>query len=75
MPVLVNKKKFYRTSEACALVGISRMTFLRWVREGHLLDVSNRDWKGWRLFTDNDIDRMKLKVDLIQKVGSKTDES
>ncbi len=75
MPLSVNEKKFYRTSEACALVGISRMTFLRWVREGHLPDVSNRDWKGWRLFTDNDVARLKLKADLIQKVRNEVDKS
>jgi len=56
--------KYYRTSEACAIVGISRMTFLRWVREGLFQDVEHRDWKGWRLFTVDDLARLKAYVDL-----------
>ena len=56
--------KYYRTSEACAIVGISRMTFLRWVREGLFNDVEHRDWKGWRLFTDDDLARLEAYVSL-----------
>ena len=57
-------RKYYRTSEACAIVGISRMTFLRWVREGLFNDVEHRDWKGWRLFTDDDLARLEAYVSL-----------
>ena len=70
MPFLMNGKKFYRTSEACAIVGISRMTFLRYVREGALADVEHRDWRGWRLFTDNDLVRLEAKVNTINNNGS-----
>lgn len=58
----LNGIKYYKTSEACAIVGISRMTFLRWVREGLFNDVEHRDWKGWRLFTDDDLARLKAYV-------------
>ena len=62
MPLSVDNKIFYRISEACALAGISRETFLRWVREGLFSDVQYRDFRGWRLFTDEDLARLKTKV-------------
>jgi DNA-binding transcriptional MerR regulator len=68
MPRIVNGQMFYRTSEACAMAGISRMTFLRWVRLGLFADVEYRDWRGWRLFTDDDLARLRARVDQIQKI-------
>ena len=68
MPLSVDDRRFYRISEACALAGVSRMTFLRWVREGSFPDVAHRDWRGWRLFSDDDLARLKAKVNRIQKV-------
>ena len=66
MPLTLNGEEFYRTSEACAMARISRTTFLRWVREGIFPDVEHRDRRSWRLFTGNDLAR--LKVDRIQKI-------
>jgi excisionase family DNA binding protein len=65
MPVSVENTKFYRITEACNLAGISRETFLRWVREGSFSDVKYRDFRGWRLFTDEDLARLKTKVERI----------
>ena len=64
MPKSLHGGKYYKTSEACSMVGISRMTFLRWVREGLFTDVEHRDWKGWRLFTDDDLVRLETYVSL-----------
>jgi predicted site-specific integrase-resolvase len=49
---------YYRTAEVCSLAGISRSTLFRWLRRGILDDVSHRDRRGWRLFTDRDIGRI-----------------
>jgi DNA-binding transcriptional MerR regulator len=68
MSITMNSKRYYRTAEACRLAGISRMTFLRWVRLGLLSDVEHRDWKGWRLFTEDDLARLKAKANHIQKI-------
>jgi len=65
MSLLINDRKFYRISEACALAGISRETFLRWVREGSFADVKHRDFRGWRLFTDDDLARLKTKLNRV----------
>jgi hypothetical protein len=44
------------------------MMFLGWVRLGLFVDVRYRDWRGWRLFTDDDLARLKAKVNHIQKI-------
>jgi len=70
MPVIAGGRKYYHVSEACAMVGISRVTFLRWVREGTFPDVKQRDWKGWRLFNSDDIKRLKNKVNKIHTTNN-----
>ena len=59
MPITINGETYYRTSEACRITGISRSTLLRWLRNGILRDVSQRDRRGWRLFSETDIKRIK----------------
>ena len=66
MPIILNQKTFYKTSEASAMVGISRSTLLRWIKEGVLKDASHRDRRGWRLFTDADIKRIKVEANSIE---------
>lgn len=65
MPITINGQTYYRTAEACRMVGISKNTFLRWVREGSFRDVERRDRRGWRLFTEHEIDRLKEEVNWI----------
>jgi excisionase family DNA binding protein len=62
MPVILNNKGYYRTEEACTMAGVSRSTFLRWVRQGIFDDVAYRDRNGWRLFTEEDLKRLKAKA-------------
>lgn len=65
MPTTINGETYYRTDEVCRIVGISRNTFFRWVREGLFVDVEYRDRRGWRLFTNGDLDRLKAEVNKI----------
>jgi predicted site-specific integrase-resolvase len=58
MTVNMRGQTYYRTAEVCSLAGISRSTLFRWLRRGILDDVSHRDRRGWRLFTDRDIGRI-----------------
>ena len=62
MPVRINEQTYYRTAEACRMAGISKNTFLRWIREGTFADVELRDRRGWRLFSNDDLDRLKAEV-------------
>lgn len=48
----------FSTSEAARHIGVSKNTLLRWLDEG-LTDDVERDWRGWRLWRDEDIERVK----------------
>ena len=73
MPITVNGQTYYRTAEVCRTAGITKNTFLRWVREGSFADVEHRDRRGWRLFTKDELDRLKAEVNRISKTSqSKT---
>ena len=67
MPVAVKSQTYYRTSEACAMGGISRNTFFRWVRQGLFADVEYRDRRSWRLFSNEDLDRLKAEANKIYR--------
>ncbi len=65
MPVTINSKTYYRTAEVCQIVGISRNTFFRWLRDGLFKDVKNVDRRGWRLFTEGDLDRLEAEANQV----------
>jgi len=67
MPIRLKAETYYRTAEACQIAGISKNTLLRWVKEGSFADVERKDRRGWRLFTEYDIDRLKAEVNRMQK--------
>jgi excisionase family DNA binding protein len=69
MPVALNGQNYYRTAEVCRIVGMSKNTFLRWVRDGSFADVQYRDRRGWRLFTEDDLNRLKAEVNRVHKVS------
>ncbi|MGD9117180.1 MAG: helix-turn-helix domain-containing protein [Dehalococcoidia bacterium] len=58
MPLIIKGETYYRTSEACRVVGISRSTLLRWLKAGIIDDVPHWDRRGWRLFRKADIMRI-----------------
>ncbi|MBK5191511.1 MAG: MerR family transcriptional regulator [Methanosarcinales archaeon] len=62
MPITINGQTYYKTLEACKLAGISKATFFRWLREGVIEDMAIKDRRGWRLFTMEDIERIKNEV-------------
>lgn len=46
--------KRYKTSEICNRFDISRATLFRWESEGLLRGVQ-RDWRGWRVYSENNL--------------------
>lgn len=68
MPIIVDGQNYYRTSEACKRAGISKATLLRWLKQGILEDVSYTDRRGWRLFTDDHIDRIRAETNKIERL-------
>ena len=63
MPIQLNGHTYYRTMEACRKTGISRATLFRWLKAG-LLEKSYLDRRGWRLFTENDLSKIRADIGL-----------
>ena len=66
MSVVIEGKKYYKTTEACKKAGVSRATLFRWLKNNTFQDVAQKDRRGWRLFTKEDIDRLKKEVNKIK---------
>jgi DNA-binding transcriptional MerR regulator len=69
MPVTLKGRKYYRTAEVCRKVGISRTTLFRWLTEGIFSEPENRDRRGWRLFTEEEVDRMETEANRVSRTG------
>lgn len=65
MPIVVNGRTYYRTAEVCQMVGISRSTLFRSLKQGIFSEARHRDCRGWRLFTKEEIIRLNAKVNQI----------
>ena len=65
MLVEINGKTYYRTAEICAKAGISRATLFRWLKAG-VLKKTYRDRRGWRMFTENDLNTMRSESEIIK---------
>lgn len=66
MPIVIEGRTYYRTAEVCQLAGISRSTIFRWLREGSFTDVEKVDRRGWRLFSEYDLVRLKAEVNQVR---------
>jgi predicted site-specific integrase-resolvase len=69
MPVVINDRTYYRTAEVCRMVGISRNTLFRWLKEGIVPDVEYRDCRGWRLFTAVQVETIRTKTDHVTAIS------
>ena len=67
MPVTISEQTYYRTAEVCLMVGIGKSTLFRWIKEGITEDAKRRDRRGWRLFTESEVNRLKTEVNGIQR--------
>ena len=67
MPVKINGQTYYRTAEVCLEVGIGKSTLFRWIKEGIMDEAEHRDRRGWRLFTEGEIDRLKVEANGVRK--------
>ena len=66
MPVIINGETYHRTAEVCLMVGIGKTTLYRWIRENVINEAEYRDRKGWRLFTGDEIDKLKVEANRVQ---------
>jgi len=71
MPVVVNDHTYYRTAEVCRIAGISRSTLFRWLREEIVCDTAYRDWRGWRLFTTEQVEAIRMKTNYVAAMNGR----
>ena len=65
MPVTMNGQTYYRTAEVHRMVGISKNTLFRWLQRGVLGECERRDRRGWRLFTEHEIELLRAEASQI----------
>jgi excisionase family DNA binding protein len=64
VPKEINNQQFYSATEVCQMIGISRATLQRWIQKGVLIKI-RRDRRGFRLFTEEDLNLLKAEIDRI----------
>ncbi len=64
MPIEIDGRTYYRTSEACRKTGISRATLFRWLK-ARLLEKAYKDRRGWRIFTEDDLNKIEAEANRI----------
>lgn len=65
MPVQINGQTYYRMAEICREIGVCRATIYRWLKRG-LLEKSYKDRRGHRLFTEDDLIKLRTESTKIQ---------
>jgi predicted site-specific integrase-resolvase len=68
MGIIIDGKQYYRTAEVCGNAGISRATLFRWLKDDVLSQPVHRDRRGWRLFTGEQIAKLKGEANRIISV-------
>ena len=66
MPVNIDGDIFYRTAEVCKKTDISRATLIRWLKSG-IIEEPLRDRRGWRLFTGDDLNKIRAEANRIRR--------
>ena len=67
MTVVIDGRTYYRTAEVFKQIGVSRNTLYRWLRKDILGSIEHRDSRGWRLFTQEEINRLNTAINSISE--------
>ncbi len=62
MPTKINGQTYYRTAEVYRTIGVSKNTLYRWLQHGVLGASERRDRRGWRIFTQDEVDKLKAET-------------
>ncbi len=62
------QQQLFRMKVALAKIGITAPTYYRWVNSGQIEDVKFRDRANWRLFTNEDIERIRAEASKVNVV-------
>lgn len=67
MTLFLKGTKYYRTAEVCEMAGISRTTLFRWLKSDLLGESVARDRRGWRLFTEQEVEQLKAEANRVDE--------
>jgi len=59
----------YNTKQVADLLNIDKSTLLRWIRQGKIPDVKQRDGRNWRVWLREDIDNVRGYHDKIHQLS------
>ncbi len=48
----------YSSSDICTKFDVTKNTLFKWEKEGKIKKV-NKDWRGWRLYTEQNVDEVR----------------
>ena len=68
MPVIINGQMYYRTAEVFRMLSISRNTLYRWLQKDILKGTQHRDSRGWRLFTQDEIEELNTAINCVTQI-------
>jgi predicted site-specific integrase-resolvase len=68
MPVTIGDQTYYRTAEVYRILGVTRNTLYRWLRKESIGEVKHRDSRGWRLFTQDELDKLNRSINCVVKM-------
>lgn len=58
----------YTTKQVADIVGVDKSTLLRWIKQHKIEDVKHRDGRNWRVWLDEDVQRVKEYHDKIHQL-------
>ena len=61
MTIEIEGQIYYKTLETCKKTGISRPTLFRWLKLG-ILKKYYKNHRGWRLFTEEDLNIIRAEA-------------
>lgn len=68
MPLNVDGQTYYQVAEAAQMVGVSKRTVIRWIKQGEILmwntgtTEAGGDRRGWRLLTEQELRKIQAEV-------------
>ncbi len=57
--IIIGGKRYYRVSEVCKALGIFKNTLYNWERKRKIPKAYRDPMSGWRLYLQEDIERIK----------------
>ena len=66
MPIKIDGRTYYRSGEVCQIVNIGKSTLFRWIKGRVINEATYKDRRGWRLFTEGDVEILKNEAERIQ---------